>query len=335
MKDAITAEAGNRIDARDVGTLRAALDRVGPLFDRLLSPKASGTENLTTDGAALAVANHSGGQLAMFEPLVLAHAMREIGIANLPTLLLHDVMWRLPITAWLERAGAVRASPSNVDGLLRAGKKVLVYPGGDREVFRPFTHRDRIELGERRGYMRAAIRHGVPIIPVVTSGIQSGFVSLSDGHALASKFSLARKLRVGVLPVTLSFPFGISIGVPLPYIPLASDVRVRALPPIYLPRTGEEASLDDAYVEACHEHVRTTMQQALHELADARRRQRRAVINVLIDRVLSFFEKLALAPREEITIAPLPRPSHLSIVRPSRPSLPPAARDEPRVSRAA
>lgn len=299
-------EHGNHIDARDDSTLQRAIDRLGPLLERLLSPRATGLEHLAHPGAALVVGNHSGGQMAMFEPLVLAYALRDLGVAQLPTLLLHDVMWRTPLAAWLERAGAVRASKPNTDALLSAGKKVLVYPGGDREVFRPFTHRDRVELGDRRGYVRVAIAHGIPILPVVTSGIQSGFVSLSDGHALARRFPLAKKLRVGVLPVTLSFPFGISFGLPAPYVPLASSVRIRALPPIHFPRTGPEAAADLAYVEACHEHVRTTMQVAADALATERRRARRERIVSFVDRVLAFLERMTLVAPTTTRIAPLP-----------------------------
>lgn len=299
-------DTGNRLDARDARTLRDALASFGPFFDRLLSPRASGIEHLRARGPALVVGNHSGGQMAMLEPLVFAHAMQSVGIEELPTLLLHDIMWRTPFAGWLEKVGAVRASGPNADGLLDAGKKVLVYPGGDREVFRPFTHRDRVELGDRRGYVKLAITHGVPIIPVVTSGIQSGFVSLTDGHWLAQRLPLARKLRVGVLPVTLSFPFGLSVGIPAPYIPLVSEVRLHALAPIHFPLTGAEAAKDEPYVEACHEHVRTAMQLALEGLADERRQHRREAIARLVDRVLGFFERLTLIPRLPTKLAPLP-----------------------------
>jgi TolA-binding protein len=35
--------------------------------------------------------------------------------------------------------------------------------------------------------VKLAIRHGVPIVPVVTTGLRSGFVCLSDGRALAER----------------------------------------------------------------------------------------------------------------------------------------------------
>lgn len=291
-------EHGDRIDARDDEVLAETLRRAGPWMERLLRPRVSGLPNLCGEGAAVVVGNHSGGQMAMFEPLLFAHAMREIGIARLPTLLLHDLMWRTPLASWLERVGAVRASKTNADALLDAGKKLLVYPGGDREVFRSFAHRDRIELGDRRGYVRLAIAHGVPVIAVVTCGLQSGFLSITDGHAVAERLPLAKKLRVGVLPITLSFPFGVSIGIPAPYVPLVSSVRLRVLPPISFPRTGPDAAADDAYVEACHEQVRSAMQIALRSLVDERRAERRQRIARWIDGAFSWLEHLGPAQHE-------------------------------------
>lgn len=332
---------GNRIEARDPLALRRALDRFGPTIERLWAPRASGAQHLAGPGAAVVVGNHSGGPLAMFEPLVLAHATRAVGEAHLPTLLLHEVMWKTPLGPWLERTGAMRASPPNANALLRAGRKVLVYPGGDREPFRHHRDRDRVQLGDRRGYVRLAIEHGVPVVPVVTAGMHSGFVCLGDGHALARRFPLARKLRVGVLPITLSFPFGLWVGLPPPYLPLWARVRISVLPPIHFPRTGAAAAEDAAYVEACHAHVETTMQCALDARADERRRERRWALYAYLDRALSFLERLTLAPRAATRVAALPAASaddrtsrtdeaRLAIVtplfaRPSAPSTPPGA----------
>ncbi len=231
--------------------------------------------------------------------------MRSIGVAHLPTLLLHDVMWRMPFASWLERAGAVRASAANADALLAAGKKVLVYPGGDREVFRPFTHRDRIELGDRRGYVRLAITHGVLIIPVVTSGIQSA--SSASGWsraraALSARATAACRRAARDAELSIRHLDWRARAVRAARV-ARSPARARA---DHFPRTGVAAANDEDYVEACHEHVRTTMQVALEALADERRAERRAAIYGVVDRVLpraSSGERLSLAPRTPVVIA--------------------------------
>lgn len=310
--------------ARDPRALARALDRFGSLLTRAWRPRGEDLHHLDQDGPALVVGNHSGGPLALFEPLLLAHvARREVPVERLPSLLLHEIMWRTPLAPWLARLGAVRASPKNADTLLEAGRSVLVYPGGDREPFRTFRERDRIALGDRRGYVKLAIRHGVPIVPVVTTGVQSGFVCLSDGHDLARRFPLARHLRVGVLPITLSFPFGLWLGVPPPYVPFFARARIRALPPIHFSRCGARAAADEAYVEACHRTVVGAMQRALDQLAAERRSVRRGALHRMLDSIVDTLEAWTLPAPEAARTSLAPVVTLAG--RTSRPSLPPPA----------
>jgi len=312
--------------------LARALARCAAWLDWLWRARGRDLHHLDHDGPALVVGNHSGGPLAMLEPLLLALVAHRAGVpvAKLPHLLLHEIMWRTPLAPLLERLGAVRASPENANAILASGGRALVYPGGDREPFRAFRDRDTIALGDRRGYVKLAIRHGVPIIPVVTTGMQSGFVSLSDGHHLAARFPLARFFRVGVLPITLSFPFGLWLGVPPPYIPLFARVRVRALAPLHFTRAGERAAKEEAYVEACHRIVVHAMQTALDALAHERRAERRLSLHARLDGWIDRFERwtgVTPASRPEPIELPMPERAPADVVawrgRPSRPSLPP------------
>lgn len=293
-------------DARSLARLRETLDALGPIVERVFAPKASGVAHLRTPGPALIVGNHSGGVLAMLEPIVLAHTIRAaVGDDALPRTLAHEILWHTPIAGRLEALGAVRASPVAARALLDAGHKVLVYPGGDREAFRSFAARDEISLGDHRGYVRLALSRRVPIVPVVTAGMHSGFLSLGDGHALARAIT-PRALKLGVLPVTLGFPFGLSIGVPAPYLPIDARVRIRALPPIRFTRSGDDAAADVDYVEACHRVVTRRMQLALDELAASRRAERRAAVHAGLDGLFDRIERWTHA-RSTTVDAALPR----------------------------
>lgn len=323
---ALAKRVGDDPSVRRPEALSRALDRTGALLDWLWRARGQDLHHLGGDEPALLVGNHSGGPLALFEPLLLAHLARRAGVAvaMLPVLLLHEIMWRTPLAPLLARLGAVRASPDNANAILAAGGRVLVYPGGDREPFRSFRERDRIALGDRRGYVKLAIRHGVPIVPVVTTGLQSGFVCLSDGRALAERFWLARFFRVGVLPITLSFPFGLWLGVPPPYVPLFVRARVRALPPIRFTRAGEAAARDEAYVEACHRIVVHAMQTALDALAHERRAARRADLHGALDACIDLVDRWT-ARSSPTTADRAPTTPPLAFpARSSRPSLPPA-----------
>lgn len=262
-----------------------ALDAVAPYVERIFSPRASGVANLRVAGPALLVANHGGGVLAALEPLVFAHAIREAlgDDAAMPRVLAHEALFRTPAADWLASVGAVRASPENARELLAAGEKVLVYPGGDREAFRPWSERHRVTLGDRRGYARTALEMGVPIVPVVSAGMHSGFVSLSDGRELAKKLPIARMLRVGVVPITLSFPFGVSLGLPAPYLPIDARVRIRILPAL---RAGRRASGETSCperIDALHEEVLSRMQRAMDHLVRERRLERAVAIRRVLD----------------------------------------------------
>ena len=264
------------IENRDARAVERAIEVLEPLLERWFHPLVRGLSRIP-DGPGLYVANHNGGVL-MPDVFVLATALyRARDMEDLPYALCHELAVSTP---WLNHTlvplGAVRAKPENAAKLFAARRKVLVYPGGDLEVLRPYRDRNRIVFGARRGYVRLAIEHGVPIIPTVTAGAHEGFVVLTDGHKLAKALRIDKLLRVNVLPVTLSVPWGVSVGFPPPYIPLPTRIYTEILEPIRFPRTGPEAARDAAYVELCHRRVVSAMQAALDRLAAEREEDRAA-----------------------------------------------------------
>ena len=87
--------------------------------------------------------------------------------------------------SFLRRFGTVAASPANAEKALRSGAALLVYPGGDYEVHRPSWHGNRVEFAGRRGFIRLALEHDVPIVPVVSIGGQETALFLSRGETLS------------------------------------------------------------------------------------------------------------------------------------------------------
>jgi 1-acyl-sn-glycerol-3-phosphate acyltransferase len=269
-------------DERDLSKVDGFLDTIERPLERWFRPVVRGMERIPS-GSALMVANHNGGIL-MPDLWMLGAAMRKArGSAQLPYALVHDAALDAPVVGPALRAlGAVRASHDGADALFRAGKKVLVFPGGDLENLRPFAHRDRIVFGPRRGYIRLAIRHGVPIAPVVTSGAHSGMLVLDDGQKIARALGFT-KLRIHVCPTVLTIPWGVTIGFPPPYLPLPVRTYIEALAPITFARRGAAAAADEAYVERCHQEVVRRMQAALSRLSAERRAARRERIDEVID----------------------------------------------------
>lgn len=240
---------------------------VEPLLRRWFRAEVRGIERVP-EGAALFVGNHSGGFVTPDTWIFCSALYRARGPASLPYGLAHEVPLKIPIIGDLiSRLGAVRASHEAAHRLFAAGSKVLVYPGGDIDAFRASRDRDKVIFGDRRGYLRLCLREGVPLVPVVSAGAHDGWIVLSDGRWLAEKLNTRRFLRTEVLPITLSLPWGLSIGAPPGYLPLRARILIEVLPPIVFERHGEEAANDAAYVEQCHALVHGQLQSTLTRLA--------------------------------------------------------------------
>jgi 1-acyl-sn-glycerol-3-phosphate acyltransferase len=255
------------LDNRNERFIDAFVSKVTPLIRRYFKGTVRGIERIPR-GAGLYVGNHNGGGLMPDSYLFGSAVYEQRGIEDCPFTLAHDIVVRWPLfQQFFIPFGAVRACPENAHRICRAGKKLLVYPGGDAEANRPFRDRNRIVFGARRGYLRLALRENVPIIPVVAHGAHSTAVIVDDCKWLVEKLGLGRKFRVNAWPITISFPWGLTLGPPPPYVPYPSRIRVEVLEPIRFDRHGAAAADDEQYVQACHEQVVSTMQTALDRLA--------------------------------------------------------------------
>ena len=146
-------------------------------------------------------------------------------------------------------------------------RQVLVYPGGDVEVHRPIWDRHKVDFAHRRGFVRLALKHDVPIVPVVAIGGQETSLFLSRGEGLARALNLDRLFRLKVLPLSLALPWGLNVGDFLGHWPLPAKITIEALPPIHLrDEFGEDPDVDEIY-----DHVTRLMQETLDALAAERR----------------------------------------------------------------
>lgn len=264
----------DRLDQRDEALVGALCSALEPLLDRWFSPVVRGLGRVPEE-PALFVANHNGGLVSADTFVLGASLLHAHGPSRLPHALAHEVVLRAPgLHQLLVPLGAVRASPTNATRLFESGRNVLVYPGGDLDSMRPFARRDRIEFGERRGYVRLALRTGVPIVPVVAAGAHATSIVLTDGRPLARALGLPRRLRLEVCPITLSVPWGLVVGITPPYLPLPTRIFLEVMEPIRFERRGEAAADDAGYVEACHRRVHGAMEARLRVLAAERRRSR-------------------------------------------------------------
>ena len=100
--------------------------------------------------------------------------------------LTYDLLLAIPaVGSFLRHLGAIPADPAAAEAVLRDGALVLVYPGGDWEACRPWTNRGRVDFGGHTGFVRLALRSGVPVVPVVAHGADDTVIVVSRGERLS------------------------------------------------------------------------------------------------------------------------------------------------------
>ena len=255
------------LDAWDPEYIRTTLPTLRLFSEVYHRAEVRGLANIPAEGPVLLVGNHSGGTL-ISDTFVFAQAFYDhFGPLRRFHQLAHDLVFQIPgVRASLSRFGTVPASPENMGRALERDAALLVYPGGDHETYRPSWESAEIDFAGRTGFLKLAIEHDVPIVPVVAIGGQETALFLGRGRRFARLLRLDTMLRLKVLPAQLGPPFGVTV-LDLPgRIPLPAKITVRALPKIDVKkRLGAKPD-----IEAAYELVTGKMQKALHDLDEER-----------------------------------------------------------------
>jgi 1-acyl-sn-glycerol-3-phosphate acyltransferase len=249
----------------DPGLTERVMGLVRPIAKRWFRSEVRGLDSFPP-GGALVVSNHSGGLIAMDVPLFAVDFYEKFGYERPVYTLSHDILFTGPTASLLMRTGFIRANHDNAAEALRSGGVVIVFPGGDYDVYRPTLSANTIDFNGRTGYVKAASQAGVPIVPAVSIGGQESQFFLSRGTWLAHALRLDKLMRTEILPISFGFPFGLSAVVPV-NLPLPTKIVTQVLEPIdIVAEFGEDPDIDE--VDA---HVRAVMQRGLDKLAAKRR----------------------------------------------------------------
>ena len=254
---------------RDPAFIRAQIP-LGRALTGYFSPEVRGVENIPASGPVLIVGNHSG-MFWMPDAWVTGMAVTQRRGTEMPTYsLAYDLLFRVPgLRSFLRRVGVVPASPSLAEELLLGeGAAVIVYPGGDQEACRPRRQANLVDFGGRTGFIRLALRTGVPVVPVVAHGSHHAVFIIWRGESIARALHLSA-LRIGVFPVMAGAPLGINTVLTTPP-PLPAAVIVEFLAALDWSHHGPEAAEDEAVVAACYKEVVSVLQHALTALSTER-----------------------------------------------------------------
>jgi 1-acyl-sn-glycerol-3-phosphate acyltransferase len=242
-------------------TDHVVLPMLRPWFSRWFRVETQGLANVPDVGGALVVANHSGtipvdslmATVALHDEHPAARRFRLLGA---------DLVFSTPFMGALARKlGATLACNEDAERLLRAGELVGVFPEGFKGVGKPFSERYTLQRFGRGGFVTAALRTGVPIVPCAIVGAEEIYPMIGNAK------TAARVLGLPYFPITPTFPL---LG-PLGAVPLPSKWFIAFGEPIETASYGPAAADDPMIVFNLTDQVRETIQHSLYRLLLERR----------------------------------------------------------------
>jgi 1-acyl-sn-glycerol-3-phosphate acyltransferase len=237
------------------------LPALRPLYRQWFRVEVRGIENIPDTGGALLVANHSGTiaidslmtQVAVHDEHPEHRHLRMLGA---------DIVFQTPVIGELARkGGSTLATNADAERLLGGGELVGVWPEGFKGIGKPFSERYKLQRFGRGGFVSAAMRAGVPIIPCSIVGAEEIYPILGDLKPLA------RLLGLPYVPVTPTFPLLGLLGL----VPLPSKWIIEFGTPVETAQHGAAAADDPMLVFDLTDQVRETIQQTLYSLLMQRR----------------------------------------------------------------
>lgn len=230
-----------------------------PLYQKWFRVEVRGIENIPLSGGALVVANHSG--TVPVDGLMTQVAVHD-ETGRYLRMLAADLVFELPFVGTnARRTGSTLAAAADAERLLTQGEIVGVYPEGFKGVGKPFSERYKLQRFGRGGFVAAALRSRVPIIPC-------SIVGAEEIYPLIGNLSMvARLFGAPYFPVTPFFPL---LG-PLGLIPLPSKWIISFGEPVDTASIGPAGADDPMLVFDLTDQVRETIQQSLYALLMQRR----------------------------------------------------------------
>lgn len=288
----MSPHAHEKIPHAERGRIFRELERVDPKFSDRIRPFLKGLYDhyfrcevigweQVPKKKSLFVGNHNG--ILTFEVLMLFYAWRErFGWSRRALGLAHNIAVNNPAFRWiLTRIGAIPGDPELAEEAFARDYSLMVYPGGEKEAFRPYRDRKKVEFFGRMGFIRLALKAGVPIVPIVSIGAQETYVILHRGEEIAEALGLKQKLRLHGFPITyrgIFFLWCLTSGVftffPLLitpaaflaiFVPLPAKMTFRILEPIDPQALLDPALTDEENHAKIYQVVVDRMQKVLND----------------------------------------------------------------------
>lgn len=253
-------------DVDDWGRSEAFFKLAEPILDFYyrywFRVEQQGVEHVPATGGALLVSNHSGA-LPPDAPMIM-QAIRNEHPDPRPVYMLGEHWFKgYPGVGMVaNKIGLVAAHPANAQRLLcDEGRLALVFPEGQKGSRKVYWQRYRLRRFGRGGFVKTALRAGVPIVPVAVVGAEEAMPIFAHVRALERLTGLI------YFPINHAFPWaGLAAGAM--YLP--AKFKIRFLEPVSMDAYGPEDADDLTLVQSIAERIRAQIQREVDRLVAGR-----------------------------------------------------------------
>ncbi len=195
----------------DKNTARYPALLMGLAYKHWFRTETHGIENVPAEGPVLVVANHGGNTFAWDAGMIAMAILLEADPPRLARGLGEFYLPTIPFfNEFMARVGSVVGTPENCRQLFERGECVMVFPEGARGFVKPYVKAYKLQRFGL-GFMRLALEHKVPILPVGVVG------SEEQSPGLADVKWIGRLIGAPAFPITVTMPWlGLLGMVPLP-----------------------------------------------------------------------------------------------------------------------
>ena len=260
---------------RENGWLRLWLDAWAG-FSRWNHYEVENLEPLLQGQACLIVGYH-GRPYAWDLCMLTVELHKRLGY--LPHGIMHGSFDNGPGRQFINDLGFVTADGPELAAAVARGEHILVSPGGTHEGFRR-GDAYKVAWGKRNGYLKLALRYGLPIVPVAATGVDELFISLNNGEKWGKRLHMPARLPfwlalgpTGFWPFSMPFrtPVRQRVGAPIDVRALVEEIAKLAGTPM----PWQDVLADAAgrpFLAAAHKRIQLEVQTILDDLrANGRR----------------------------------------------------------------
>lgn len=191
------------------------------LMARVHRFESHGLEHLDGERACLITGYH--GRPVAYDLCFLSVELHK-RLGYLPHAIFHGSFEAPGLRWYLEGLGSVTNDDVKLAQVVGRGEHIIALPGGTREGHRSWRRPHQVDWGERLGYLRLAIKHRMPIVPVAGAGVDRAYLGLFEGYKWRKRLGLPAWMPfwagvgpLGPWPFSPPFPVKITqcIGAPI------------------------------------------------------------------------------------------------------------------------